>query len=515
MVAAQRGDLNSAITVVGELAAVQKADLAFAEMSDPAPLITLDVTAGNTVKAGQVLATIDPAAYQQALDQAESDLQAAAEKLADLKMPATELDIAQADVEIAKAEHSLAQAQQDLVDLGAQDLTDLQNAVRNAQDDITIAERQQILAAHDSLAKSERDLQYAVGWHQRRIADLQKLVAENKANLEQKQEITTEQEKLAEIQADLAQVSAERQLASQSAAAQVVMARTALTQAQQELADAKKGGDELDVAKAQLAIKEAEVSLAAARDARSQLDEGADATDLAAAQAAVDKKRLAVQDAEAALAGTQLAAPFAGTVLQTHVDPGETIAANTQIVTLANLQQLQVLAAVDETTIRRVAAGQPAQITFDALPGQTLTGQVGEVPLQGSLQGGVMVYEVPIRIEGAQNLPLLTGMTANVKIQTGQAQNALLIPAMALQKVSGMYQVLVADPANPAAEPQAVPVEVGLSDGAYTQIVRGLNDGDQVVVQMSSADNTNSFRGLGGGGFIMQMGGARRTSATR
>ena len=48
-----------------------------------------------------------------------------------------------------------------------------------------------------------------------------------------------------------------------------------------------------------------------------------------------------------------------------------------------------------------------------------------------------------------------------------------------------MYQVLVADPADPAAEPQAVPVEVGLSDGTYTQIVRGLNDGDQVVVQMS------------------------------
>ena len=54
---------------------------------------------------------------------------------------------------------------------------------------------------------------------------------------------------------------------------------------------------------------------------------------------------------------------------------------------------------------------------------------------------------------------------------------------MALQKVNGMYQVEVADPANPAAPPQAVPVEVGLSDGTYTQIVRGLNEGDQVVVQ--------------------------------
>ena len=145
-----------------------------------------------------------------------------------------------------------------------------------------------------------------------------------------------------------------------------------------------------------------------------------------------------------ALAGTQLTAPFDGTILQTNVNPGDSIAANTQILTLADLQRLQVLASVDETTIRRVAAGQPAQITFDALPGQTLTGQVGEVPLQGSLQGGVMVYEVPINVDGAQNLPLLTGMTANVKIQTGQATNALLIPSMALQKVSGMYQVLVA-----------------------------------------------------------------------
>jgi multidrug efflux pump subunit AcrA (membrane-fusion protein) len=171
--------------------------------------------------------------------------------------------------------------------------------------------------------------------------------------------------------------------------------------------------------------------------------------------------------------------------------------------TLANLQQLQVLASIDETTIRRVSAGQPAQITFDALPGQTLAGQVGEVPLQGSLQGGVMVYEVPISVDGAQNLSLLTGMTANVQIQTGQAENALLIPSMALQKVNGMYQVLVADAANPTAEPQTVPVEVGLSDGAYTQIVRGLNEGDQVVVQMTNSTTNNFFGGfsmMGGGG---------------
>ena len=78
-----------------------------------------------------------------------------------------------------------------------------------------------------------------------------------------------------------------------------------------------------------------------------------------------------------------------------------------------------MLASVDETTIRRVSAGQPAQITFDAVPGQTLQGQVGDVPLQGTLQGGVMVYEVPISLVGAEKLPLLVGMTANVKIAVG------------------------------------------------------------------------------------------------
>ena len=206
-----------------------------------------------------------------------------------------------------------------------------------------------------------------------------------------------------------------------------------------------------------------------------------------------------------------MTAPFDGTVLQTNVAVGDVVAANTAILTVANLSNLQVLASVDETTIRRVSAGQPAQIAFDAVPGQTLQGQVGDVPLQGTLQGGVMVYEVPISLVGAEKLPLLVGMTANVKIAVGQAENALLIPAMALQKANGMYQVLVPNTTDPTGQPEAVPVEVGLSDGSYTQIVRGLNDGDKVIVELSAAQSNNNanFRGGGGGIMGMPFGGGR------
>ena len=297
---------------------------------------------------------------------------------------------------------------------------------------------------------------------------------------------------------------------------QVRKAEQSLADAQKALADAQAGAKAstdaaLALAKAQLAVKDAEVALATAQDARAKLDEGADAVTLASTQADVDKKRLAVADAETALAGTKLTAPFDGTVLQTNVAVGDVIAANTSILTLANLNNLQVLASVDETTIRRVSAGQPAQITFDAVPGQTLQGQVGDVPLQGTLQGGVMVYEVPISLVGAEKLPLLVGMTANVKIAVGQAENALLVPAMALQKANGMYQVLVPNTTDPAGQPEAVPVEVGLSDGSYTQIVRGLNDGDKVIVELSAAQSNNNanFRGGGGGIMGMPFGGGR------
>ena len=503
VVAVQRGNLSVAITVVGELDAAQRADLAFERMTDTTKLVSLDVKPGNTVKAGQVLATIDPAPYQQALDQANSDLQTAEQTLANLKTPATVLEIATADETVAQADHGLQQAKRDLVNLQAPDLSTLEEAVQNAQDDLALANLQQTLTEHDAMTKNERDLQYSADWHQRRIVQLQDLVATGKANLEQTNQIATEQETLGEIQADLARIQAQQLLALQADAAGVTKAQAALAEAQKALADGKAGGDKLALAKAQLAVKDAEYTLAAAQDARAKLDEGADAVKLASAQADVDKKRLAVADADAALVGTKLVAPFDGTVLQANVAVGDVVAANTNILSLANLNDLQVLASVDETTIRQVSAEQAAQITFDAVPGQTLQGQVGDVPLQGTLQGGVMVYEVPISLVGVEKLPLLVGMTANVKIALGQAENALLVPAMALQKANGMYQVLVPNTVDPAGQPEAVPVEVGLSDGSYTQIVRGLNDGDQVVVEMSAAQSNTNFRGfgdMGGGG---------------
>ena len=509
-----RGNLSAAISVVGELDAVENAELTFERMSGTAKLESLLVKAGNTVKAGQVLATIDATPYQQALDQAKSDLQAAEETLADLKTPTTALEIAKADLMIAEAEYQGQQAQDTLANLLQPDLAQLKVNVADAQSILAQAQASLVAAksdtaAQDQLAKlrnTEAELTVEHG----------RLATENYSDPFYQDRLQVAYNKM--MDAVDARVTAEvqPQVNTLTAQMQVRKAEQSLADAQKALADAQAGAKAstdaaLTLAKAHLAVKDAEVALATAQDARAKLDEGADAVTLASTQADVDKKRLAVADAETALSGTKLTAPFDGTVLQTNTAVGDVIAANTNILSLANLNNLQVLASVDETTIRRVSAGQPAQITFDAVPGQTLQGQVGDVPLQGTLQGGVMVYEVPISLIGAEKLPLLVGMTANVKVAVGQAENALLVPAMALRKANGMYQVLVPNTMDPAGPPETVPVEVGLSDGSYTQIVRGLNDGDKVMVELSAAQSNNSanFRGGGGGIMGMPFGGGR------
>ena len=510
VVQVKQGDLSSTISVVGQLAAEQSSSLAFGHMSGTAKLLTLGVQAGNIVTATQVLATIDAATYQQAFDQAKSDLQAAEETLADLKAPATALEIAQADAAVATAGKTLEQAKSDLADLSAPDLTSLANAVKDAEDTLKLLQIQSDLAERDSLAKSERDLRYTVNWYGRRIASLE---AMTERNAEQTAEITTDQGILAAAQADLDRVYAQRELARQARADESAKDKVTLADAQEALAKAKAGGDKLTLAQAQLAVHEAEVSLQAAQEARQELDTGADTTKLATAQAAVDKKRVAVSEAGTALAGTQLVAPFDGTILETNVAVGDQVTANTTVLTLANLKTTQVVASVDETTIRQVSEGQTATITFDAFPGQSFTGKVLSVPLQGTLQGGVMVYDVPISLTGAEDLALLVGMTANVDIQVGQVTDALLVPTIALQQTNGLYEVQVPNTTDPSGAAETVPVEVGLSDGTYTQVTKGLNAGDSVLVQLQSTSSSSSSNAMGGSGNVLMS--ASRTLSGR
>jgi len=137
-------------------------------------------------------------------------------------------------------------------------------------------------------------------------------------------------------------------------------------------------------------------------------------------------------------------------------------------------------------------------ITFDALPGQSFRGQVLEVPLQGTLTSNVVTYQVPVSLEGEEGAAILPGMTANVTVITGERTDALLLPILALQQDESGYYVILEDGT-------AAPVEVGLDDGTYVEVVGGLIEGDRVLVEIADTSSEGSSYGAGlerGGGML-------------
>ena len=496
IVAVQQGNLNASISVVGELYAPQNETMSFERVSGTTTLASLDVEPGSVVTAGQVLATIDPTPYQQALDQATSDLQSSQQTLSDLETAPTSLDIAQADLAIAQAEYALQQARDDLESLQDPDIAALKTAVSDAQ--LALVQAQSNLASAQPDQTSQDKLSALQDKEGDLYTEYSRLASETYSDTYYQDRLALANNAFLAAQDTRISTELQQQINLLKAHMQVTQAETKLANAQEALADGQAAVDALDLATADQAVAQAEADLADARDARAELDKGPDTVDLTAAQADVDKKQLAVSEAQADLDAATLVASFDGTVLDTSASTGDRITASSPILTLANLNELEVTALIDETTIRDVQTGQPASITFDAYPGQTFRGEVLAVPLQGTLQGGVMVYEVPISLEGADTLPLLVGMTANVAIQTGQAENALLVPTIALQNVGGLTQVLVPN-SDPTGDPVSVPVEVGLSNGTYTQVTKGLNIGDQVVIELAASNSSNNFRGFGPG----------------
>ena len=271
-VAVQQGDLSATISVVGELYAPQNEVLNFDRITDTTELDGLEVQAGNVVQAGQLLASIDPSTYEQALDQARSDLQEAEVRLQDLQTPASELELATADLAIARAELALQQAQSKLDDLLSPDIADLRVAVADAR--LALAQAQEDL------------LELQVGTDAAdKIFDLKETEAELSAEYTR---IANEgysdsfyQDRLRVayedfLDAEDARITAEIQQQSNLLKAQMAVrkAEWALTDVQESLTEAEAGGDDLDMASAEQAVAQAEADLLDAQDKRAELEDG-------------------------------------------------------------------------------------------------------------------------------------------------------------------------------------------------------------------------------------------------
>lgn len=209
-----------------------------------------------------------------------------------------------------------------------------------------------------------------------------------------------------------------------------------------------------------------------------------------------------------ALADYTVRAPFSG-VLSTVTGTKGELSSGT-LATLVTSQQVAQLS-VNEVDAAKIAAGQKATLTFDAIEGLTLTGRVLSIDSVGTVSQGVVSYTVKIGLD-TQDSRVKPGMTVNAAIITDTKTDVLAVPSSAVKTQSGRSYVLVFDPAVEAsgttysgdATPREATVTTGISDDTSVEITSGLSAGEQIVVRSSASGQTtttsSSNRATGGFG---------------
>jgi RND family efflux transporter MFP subunit len=195
--------------------------------------------------------------------------------------------------------------------------------------------------------------------------------------------------------------------------------------------------------------------------------------------AALRQAQLDVKTTQTNLASATLYAPMAGTVMSLNVTEGETISANTAIMTIDDVSQATIQFYLDPSDWTNAKVGYVTSVSFDALTGQTFSGKVTEImPELVTAQGSSMVEGIALLEKSVAEIGLPIGVEASIDVISGQATNAVLIPVEALHSLSdGSYTVFVMTDGKPALRS----VTVGLKDDTYAEIKSGLKAGEVVT----------------------------------
>lgn len=183
-----------------------------------------------------------------------------------------------------------------------------------------------------------------------------------------------------------------------------------------------------------------------------------------------------VGEAEAALRGTTLTAPFTGTVLAVEGGVGDRVESGSTFVTLGDTYAMRVRAAFPETDAAALETGQPARITPAGSDG-TYDGEVVQADPVGTADGARVRYGVLVSLDDPPG-DLLIGQSARVGIRTGHVDDALRVPSTAVHDVSGDSGTVLVRGGGTTVERA---VTIGLRGDRYTEITDGLTEGDQVV----------------------------------
>jgi HlyD family secretion protein len=213
----------------------------------------------------------------------------------------------------------------------------------------------------------------------------------------------------------------------------------------------------------------------------------------------VKSSQQSVNKAQTNLGYATITSPIDGVVLSKAVEEGQTVAAsfNTPelFIIAQDLTDMRVIADIDEADIGGVKEGQRVSFTVDAFPDDHFEGQVTQVRQQATTQSNVVTYEVVISAPNKE-LKLKPGLTANVTIFTMEKDNVIAVPSKALRFTPNEALLQEGQQIEDIEAPAKVwtldnntfkahAVETGTTNGMMTEIVSGINEGTEVLVDFT------------------------------
>jgi HlyD family secretion protein len=316
-----------------------------------------------------------------------------------------------------------------------------------------------------------------------------------------------QQVKLKNLQArpadlDLAQAEANR-----------TQARLALDSQQQNYDSVKALADKQLASRNQLADAQRQLAIAKAQAASAELSyqnvaAQSQADAIHAQEAAVAQADSELQKARLVWDSRLIRSPISGMVAEINVNVGDMVGPSgiqgnasgdkygpsTAIMTVVQSDPMVLVAQVNETDMAQVRIGESATVTPTAYPDLHLAGKVTQIDLHALVVSNVSVFNVSIDVPNPEG-KLLWGMNADADIAVESLKGVLTVPTSAIHSAARGAQVSVLEEGKIVAKD----VQTGLSDASRTQIVAGLDEGQEVLVQNRSAASSGAnTRGAGG-----------------
>jgi len=242
----------------------------------------------------------------------------------------------------------------------------------------------------------------------------------------------------------------------------------------------------------------------------------------------LERAEKALKLVEDRITKTRMLAPFDCTVLTRPVSLGQTVSgaagfnSGTEIMTIANLNDMVVNAHINQADVVRLQPGQKVEIQVESLPGLKLDGRVERIAPQATIRNNIKGFATRIQIQN-MDPRVRPGMTATLTIPVASVTNALAVPLAAVFTEEGQRFVLIKN--GPNIERREI--TVGIFDYQYAEVQSGLKAGEVVLMEMPKEGfeelrkpSTNSFKagidnskggkgaGVGGG-----PGGPRRSGS--